>query len=516
MTRNDTRGGAVAEPEARRDTAAPNRKDVLQRQRDEFGGFQWGADFFGWLVAVGLATLLIALLAAAGAAVGLTDADAAEATDEATTIGIVGGVLLLIVLLVAYYFGGYVAGRMARFNGPRQGLGVWLIGLAGHDRAGRRRRAVRGRVQRPVRAEPPAHPRRRGIADHRGPDRARRGHRRHAARRDRRRQGRHPLSPQGRPSRPVMSTHNPKEASMATTEHDVLSWRGQNLIDSSGDKIGKIEEIYLDADSNAPEWALVTTGMFGTKQSFVPIQDATPATTATASASRSRRRPSRTLRRSTPTASSPSRRRPTSTATTAARTRRRANDQSVSSAGRPLATGERGGPGQDVSGQNTDEAMTVSEEELRVGTTEREAGRVRLKKYVVEEEVTKTVPVRREEVRLEREPITDANRDDATAGPEISEDEHEVVLHAEEAVVDKRAVPKERVRLEKDVTTERRDGLRHGAPGARRRRRLPQLATPYSDPGCGRGHPGSPEKPTAFGIALHAGTLERHGVSFGH
>ena len=98
--------------------------------------------------------------------------------------------------------------------------------------------------------------------------------------------------------------------------------------------------------------------------------------------------------------------------------------------------------------------MTVSEEELRVGTTEREAGRVRLKKYVVEEEVTKTVPVRREEVRLEREPITDANRDDATAGPEISEEEHEVVLHDEEAVVDKRAVPKERVRLEKDVTTD--------------------------------------------------------------
>jgi hypothetical protein len=127
MTRDDI--GAVAEPEARRDTAAPKRKDVLQRQRDEFGGFQWGADFFGWLVAVGLATLLIALLAAAGAAVGLTDTDAAEPSDQATTIGIVGGVLLLIVVLVAYYFGGYVAGRMARFNGPRQGLGVWLIGL---------------------------------------------------------------------------------------------------------------------------------------------------------------------------------------------------------------------------------------------------------------------------------------------------------------------------------------------------------------------------------------------------
>ena len=98
--------------------------------------------------------------------------------------------------------------------------------------------------------------------------------------------------------------------------------------------------------------------------------------------------------------------------------------------------------------------MTRSEEELRVGTTERESGRVRLQKYVVEEEVTKTVPVRREEVRVEREPITDANRGDAVDGPAISEEEHEVVLRAEEAVVDKRTVPKERIRLEKDVTTE--------------------------------------------------------------
>jgi uncharacterized protein (TIGR02271 family) len=97
--------------------------------------------------------------------------------------------------------------------------------------------------------------------------------------------------------------------------------------------------------------------------------------------------------------------------------------------------------------------MTRSEEELRVGTAEREAGRARLKKYVVEEEVTQTVPVRREEVRVEREPITDANRGDAVDGPDISEEEHEVVLHSEEVVADKRAVPKERIRLEKDVTT---------------------------------------------------------------
>jgi uncharacterized protein (TIGR02271 family) len=101
--------------------------------------------------------------------------------------------------------------------------------------------------------------------------------------------------------------------------------------------------------------------------------------------------------------------------------------------------------------------MTRSEEELRVGTTERETGRVRLKKYVVEDEVTETVPVRREEVRLEREPITEANRGAALDGPDISEEEHEVTLHAEEPVVEKRAVPKERVRLEKDVETDERE-----------------------------------------------------------
>jgi uncharacterized protein (TIGR02271 family) len=100
--------------------------------------------------------------------------------------------------------------------------------------------------------------------------------------------------------------------------------------------------------------------------------------------------------------------------------------------------------------------MTRSEEELAVGTREREAGRARLRKYVVTEEVQQTVPVKREEIRVEREPITDANIDDATSGPELSEEEHEVVLHAEEPVAEKRVVPKERVRLDKDVETEER------------------------------------------------------------
>ena len=96
--------------------------------------------------------------------------------------------------------------------------------------------------------------------------------------------------------------------------------------------------------------------------------------------------------------------------------------------------------------------MTRSEEEVSIGTTSRETGRMRLRKYIVEDEVTKTVPVRREEVRLEREPITDANVSDATSGADLSEEEHEVTLHEEEAVVQKRVVPKERVSLGKDVT----------------------------------------------------------------
>ena len=104
-------------------------QDLHLRQRDEFGGLNWGSAFFGWLVAIGVATLLTAILSAAGAAIGLTKTSPSAATRSADTIGIVGGILFLVVLLLAYYAGGYVAGRMSRFDGPRQGVGVWVIGL---------------------------------------------------------------------------------------------------------------------------------------------------------------------------------------------------------------------------------------------------------------------------------------------------------------------------------------------------------------------------------------------------
>jgi len=102
---------------------------VHERQRDEYGGFNIGAAFFGWLVAVGIAVLLTALLSAAGAAIGLTEISEGEAESNAATISIVGGILLIVVLAISYYAGGYVAGRMSRFDGGRQGLGVWLLGL---------------------------------------------------------------------------------------------------------------------------------------------------------------------------------------------------------------------------------------------------------------------------------------------------------------------------------------------------------------------------------------------------
>jgi hypothetical protein len=114
-------------------SAAADRREhmrvVRARQREEFGGVNWGAAFFGWLVAVGLGALLVGLLAAAGAAVGLTEAPASSTVGNAREIGMGGAIALLAALAIAYFCGGYVAGRMSRFDGARQGLGAWVIGL---------------------------------------------------------------------------------------------------------------------------------------------------------------------------------------------------------------------------------------------------------------------------------------------------------------------------------------------------------------------------------------------------
>lgn len=234
---------------------------------------------------------------------------------------------------------------------------------------------------------------------------------------------------------------------------DVNALRGQDLFGRDDEKLGSIEEIYMDAESGQPEWALVNTGLFGMKQSFVPISDlqnegdrvTVPFDKATV----------KDAPKVDPDGSlSPSEERELYSHYG------RGYDSDSGDAGDFDAhrTGSPAGTvGRDTSGATIDDAMTRSEEELKVGKTEREAGRARLRKYVVEEEVQQTVPVRREEVRVEREPITDRNVDAATDGPEISEEEHEVVLHEEEPVAEKRVVPKERVRLETDEQIDERE-----------------------------------------------------------
>jgi hypothetical protein len=122
-TRNERGFGEDAGPDLDRD-----RHSVVEREKAEFGGFKFGSAFFGWLSATGLTVLLLAHLTAIGLGVAAgTDGDAADAAaDDATTTSIVGVVVLLVVLLIAYFAGGYVAGRMARFSGIKQGVAVWL------------------------------------------------------------------------------------------------------------------------------------------------------------------------------------------------------------------------------------------------------------------------------------------------------------------------------------------------------------------------------------------------------
>jgi uncharacterized protein (TIGR02271 family) len=115
--------------------------------------------------------------------------------------------------------------------------------------------------------------------------------------------------------------------------------------------------------------------------------------------------------------------------------------------------GEPGIEGHDISGPTTDDAVTRSEEQPRVGTEQRESGRA-LRKHIVSENVSTTVPVSREEVALEREPITDANRGEAMAGADLSEEEHEVTLTEQRVVVGKYTVPVERVRVGAETVTE--------------------------------------------------------------
>ncbi len=247
---------------------------------------------------------------------------------------------------------------------------------------------------------------------------------------------------------------------------------GTDIVTDDGSKLGKVEEVYLDDATGRPEWAEVKTGMFGTKMSLVPLaaaQDAGGALKVPFDKDRVKgaphHDPGTVLSREEEARLFEYYGVPYGGETVTAQ----------GGAGAPTA-GAATGAGHDVSGPNTDDAMTRSEEEVRVGRAAEETGRVRLRKYVVTENVQTTVPVTHEEVRVEREPITDDNIGAAMDGPELSEEEHEVVLHEEQPVVEKRVVPKERVRLAKEAVTEeapvstevRKERIEtEGGPGAR-------------------------------------------------
>ena len=214
---------------------------------------------------------------------------------------------------------------------------------------------------------------------------------------------------------------------------------GKTVAGPDGQAIGKIADVYESTDGGGGTFATVNTGLFGAGASFFPLDAATfqgdkvtvPFT--------------KDVIKDAPRVENDEE-------LTAPEEERLF--QYYSSAGATGTGSAQGIVGHDTSGPTTDSAMTRSEESLRVGTEKVEAGRARLRKYVVTETETRTVPVSHEEVRVEREPITDGNVGAALDGPAISEEEHEVVLTAEQPVVQKEAVPVERVRLDKETVTE--------------------------------------------------------------
>jgi uncharacterized protein (TIGR02271 family) len=217
---------------------------------------------------------------------------------------------------------------------------------------------------------------------------------------------------------------------------------GSTAIDADGEKVGKVGQVYLNDVTGQPEWVTVSTGLFGMRESLAPLYDAQPGPAELRLAvTKQQVLDAPNLDASDHLAESE----------IDALYRHYAGYAGPGVAG---VAGVAGVQGRDVSGPTTDDAMTRSEERLHIGTETVPAGRVRLRKYVVTENVTRTVPVSHEEVRLEREPITEANAGAAMSGPDISEEEHEVTLHAERPVVEKEAVPVERVRLGTETVTE--------------------------------------------------------------
>ncbi|QCB95203.1 PRC and DUF2382 domain-containing protein [Cellulomonas shaoxiangyii] len=228
---------------------------------------------------------------------------------------------------------------------------------------------------------------------------------------------------------------------------------GGTVVGTDGEKIGKVGQIFLDDRTGDAEWVTVSTGLFGKAESFVPLDRATvrgdeivvPYDKAKI--------------KDAPRVDDSDGHLSASEEAELYRYYGLDYGSDDDATGDVDTAGSRdddvqGTVGHDTSGPSTDDAMTRSEERLHVGTERVTTGRARLRKYIVTEEETVTVPVTREEVRLEREPITDGNVDDALSGPDLTEEEHEVVLTEERAVVEKETVPVERVRLDTEVVSD--------------------------------------------------------------
>jgi len=265
---------------------------------------------------------------------------------------------------------------------------------------------------------------------------------------------------------------------------DPTQLSGVDVQDSDGGKIGKVTDVYLDDQTSKPEWAAVKTGMFGGHVSLVPLANASfdgAALKVPYDKDQVKNAPHQDPAQElspqqeaeifdhygvayggdTVTAKTGGQGQQDSAQTRgegqreSAQTRGEGKQESGQRAGSGGdREGQTGGPGHDTSGENTDKAMTRSEEQLHVGTEQVHGGTARLRKHIVTENVTKTVPVRHDEVKVTREPITDANRGDAMGGSELSEEEHEVNLRAEKPVVTKETVPVERVKLGTETVTE--------------------------------------------------------------
>lgn len=270
---------------------------------------------------------------------------------------------------------------------------------------------------------------------------------------------------------------------------------GSTLYGSGHEKVGKVGHIFLDNETGQPEFATVRTGLFGQRESFVPleraaadggevrvpyeaeqIKDAPNVDIEQGELSEQEERRlyehygmsysqpgAQSQQAGTQASGSPEGATGTGTqagAETEAGTGVGAGTAAGAVAGGAAAGGAAAGTGETATeggtarqGSDAD-AMTRSEEQVRVGKETRETGRARLRKYVVTENVQRTVPVSREEVRVEREPITEENRGSAEEGPAFTESEHEVTLHEEQPVVSKEEVPVERVRLAKETQTD--------------------------------------------------------------